>query len=163
MGTDIHGYWEIKTKDGEWIAIRHVQSKRNYEWFSIIGGVRGGTDLWKIPPWNRGIPQNASLAWKDYAGHPQNDLHSTTWLTLKEVHQALEFHLDEITRWKEIEPFDRDSVIPVKIPHESEFVESLIFGWNNKDLDLPWMLEIKKWMFSKDLYECARMVVGFDS
>jgi hypothetical protein len=40
MGCDIHGVWECKLANGDWVAFKHISDERSYEWFGILSGVR---------------------------------------------------------------------------------------------------------------------------
>ena len=159
MGCDIHGFWEVKDHTGNWIAIRTVNPQRNYMWFGIIAGVRGGPDIGTA---GRGIPDNASGAYKDMIDDWGVDLHSHTWLTGSEVSKACkELNTRMVEAYNDIQddPYE-------EVPGPDDAVDQLIVGWgNNRDnIAWNWFGKLRDLMYpSGDINDCLRMVVCFDS
>jgi len=175
MGTDIHGFWEVQTAVNNWVAVKHVKDIRNYLWFSIIGGVRGACvwpDIGKMkfniqsPPWFRGIPENASSRWKQYA---KGDwLHSSTWLTVEEVTKANKIWKNDSIDDLYHHSYSTETPVPQhlrddyeKILIKTTVIEQLFIGQN---IEFPWFGTVNDLVYKKySLNECIRMVVGFDS
>lgn len=96
MGCDIHPYLEVHDKEtGQWVVIERLESSRNYLWFGIIAGVRNEKVQCIDTP--RGLPADASLLVQRQLGDDDNrDLHSHSYITLKEISQAWRIFLYEL-------------------------------------------------------------------
>lgn len=159
MGCDIHGFWEVKDHTGNWIAFRTINPGRNYMWFGIIAGVRGGPDIGTA---SRGVPDDASGAYKDMVDEWGVDLHSHTWLTSNEVQKACE----ELNN-RMVEAYN-DPVESVyeEVPHLDDTVDQLIVGWgsNHDNIAWNWFGKLRDLMYpSGTVNNCLRLVVCFDS
>ena len=154
MGCDIHGYWEVKDHTGNWMAFENINEIRNYMWFGIIAGVRGGPDIGTA---NRGIPPDPSGAYQDMLDDCGDDLHSHTWLTPKEVAEAcqeLNNRMIEAYNDPHPEPYEDvpglDTTLRRILPHSLA--------------DWPWFGNLKDLMMpGAELNESLRLVVCFDS
>ena len=171
MGTDIHGFWEVCTPDGSWVAFRDIgYVGRNYRWFGLAAGVRmaywpeeaeGGE------PWDRGVPSDASSAWKLYVEHYGITMHSKTWLTLGEVGYINKLDNDlEEDSYSELDVSESSQDGFLLLPCEDDSVTELIVSWDTclKQEVLPvsktlWELRDP----SKPFNECIRLMIGFDS
>ena len=159
MGCDIHGFWEVKDHTGNWMAIDTINPQRNYIWFGIIAGVRGGPDIGTA---QRGIPENPSGAYKDMMDEWGVDLHSSTWLTRAEVLKAME----ELNR-RLAESYNEPAEVAYEcVPDLQTKLSQIIVGWgDNKDnIAWNWYGTVQELMYpGGDINECVRMVVCFDS
>lgn len=158
MGADIHGFWEVKDHTGNWMAIDTVNSQRNYIWFGIVAGVRGGPDIGTA---NRGIPTNPSGAYRDLLDAWGSDLHSHTWLTREEVIEAC-----DALNTRLVEAYNEPRVDPYElIPYNDTRLNQIIVGWGNHDqVSWDWFGTINDLMHpSGDINSNTRMVICFDS
>ena len=164
MGCDIHGFWEVKTKTGAWIAFREVNDTRSYDWFGLIAGVRTGNRE-TCETAGRGIPDDVGAAWRDYCDRWGDNLHSKTWLYPDEIAAAnVEFKII-------CEKYDDegDSNLIPRIDHEpvpqvSDMVPQLFVGAQRGDVNsYPWAGTLGEVAGSDDLTGRLRMVVGFDN
>ena len=157
MGTDIHGYWEIRDHDNEWVAIKPINDNRNYLWFGIIAGVRNSI-YWDNhnEPWDRGMPKDASHMCKYLMAG--NWHHNATWLTLEEIKIANEVWKKES---REYYSFTRDEPTYEPILTPESIISNLFIS--NK-ITLKWAGPIGD-IISRDhpFEECIRMVCTFDS
>jgi hypothetical protein len=160
MGCDIHGFWEVKDHTGNWMAINTINSGRNYEWFGVIAGVRGGPDIGTA---HRGVPEDASAAYRNMVDRWGDDLHSHTWLTPPEVQKACqEMNRRSVESYNE--EFDAYGYEP--IPEPDTKVTQLIVSRTNlgDDVTLNWHGSIKDLMRPNGIIEnCVRFVVCFDN
>jgi len=161
MGCDIHGFWEVKDHTGNWMAIDTINPGRNYDWFGIIAGVRGGPDIGTA---HRGVPDDASGAYRDMVDAWGVDLHSHTWLSPSEVQGAChELGRLSIERYND----DRhDDGLYEPIPMLNTNVTQLIVSWGQSDSDVAWDWygTVKELMIpGGNIEDCVRMVVCFDS
>lgn len=166
MGTDIHGFWELKHKSGNWIAVRQINKIRNYVWFGIIADVRIRNDGFQADHHHRGIPDDSSQAWLDYAkpGYPDWDmwLHDCTWLTISEVVECNK-------RFKKNRYFSYDAVDPEREPilKANEVLKRVWFSYDvmsPQDTSILWPEKVSDFIGSDKLDDTnARIVVGFDS
>lgn len=159
MGADIHGFWEVKDHTGNWIAIDTINSQRNYMWFGIIAGVRGGPS---IGTELRGVPSDASGAYRDLLDEWGVDLHSHTWLSISEVREACV----ELNR-RMAESYNEPSESPYEfIPAEDMNITQLIVSWGRRNAgpSLSWYGTLKELMCKTgDINSNVRMVLCFDS
>jgi len=159
MGCDIHGFWEVKDHTGNWIAFQTVNPERNYTWFGIIAAVRGGPDIGTA---SRGVPGDASGAYKDMVEAWGVDLHSHTWLTSNEVHKACgEFSNRMVEAYSESYEEAYEDV-----PAPDDNVDQLIVGWgdNRDNIAWTWFGKLKDLMYpGGTTNDCLRMVICFDS
>jgi len=159
MGCDIHGFWEVKDHTGNWIAFRTINPGRNYMWFGIIAGVRGGPDIGTT---SRGVPDDASGAYRDMVDEWGVDLHSHTWLTSSEVQKAcgeLSNRMVEAYNESHEEAYE-------EVPQLDDTVDQLIVGWgdNHDNIAWNWFGKLKDLMYpGGTLNNCLRMVICFDS
>lgn len=162
MGADIHGFWEVKDHTGNWMAIDTVNPARNYMWFGIIAGVRGGPDIGTA---HRGIPEKLSGAYRDLLDDWGADLHSHTWLSIDEVQEAckeLNNRLVEAYNDPYDDPYE-------SIPYEDMKLSQLIIGWGSTTGDREhiawdWFGTLQELMApTGDIKTDVRMVVCFDS
>lgn len=167
MGTDIHGYWELKTSEGVWVAFRLVNEGRNYPWFGILANVRGHHLLKEQREWTaRGMPPDPSDAWHTYtfSGTKHKSwLHNHTWLTYDEVLQANNL-LREIDRRDWIA--ERSSYLTVyePVPAADDEVAQLYLGSREgKPTHLPWFGQLSDLVPPHEFSKRLRMVVAFDS
>ncbi len=160
MGCDIHGFWEVKDHTGNWMAIDTINPGRNYDWFGAIAAVRGGPDIGTA---GRGVPDDASGAYRDMVDQWGVDLHSHTWLTPSEVQEACqEMNRRSIGSYNE--EFDVHGY--EIIPKLDTNVTQLIISWQNEmgDTAWDWYGTVKDLMFSGGtIEECVRFVACFDS
>ena len=88
MGTDIHGWVEVKRNEKYgWEAIIFISDfiHRNYDMFGCLFGVRNYAGFRPIAP-DRGLPND--ISWyveKDYKEWYDDGAHSVTWITWKEI------------------------------------------------------------------------------
>ena len=159
MGADIHGFWEVYDHTGNWIAVDVINSQRNYMWFGIIAGVRGGPSIGTD---HRGIPPDASGAYRDLVDEWKDDLHSHTWLSIKEVEEACV----ELNR-RMVEAYNSPSEVPYEfIPTEDMNITQLIVTWgsNIAEPGINWCGTLKELMSKAgDINSNVRMVLCFDS
>ena len=182
MGTDIHGFWEARMKDGSWVAVRDISDGyRNYEWFGIIAGVRRPVRWGKgvLEPWLRGVPGDASTAWKEYTDPWGSDMHGKTWLTLDEVRIAKKMYIDHAEpEWREYKVYHLDDPESYEsdpeyrflvIPTPQMHIEELTMGVNCEDhsfsqVTIPWQNTLDSIVDpDRPFNECVRLVIGFDS
>lgn len=107
MGCDIHIVLERRNTDtGEWVGVRDYRgfsarlldfevdkrgygyawfslSQRDYSFFNDLCGVRGGGSSFGFP--RRGLPEDASSLSRMYLSEDDPDLHSHSWLDMKEL------------------------------------------------------------------------------
>lgn len=106
MGCDIHPAIEVaeSLKDPEWYRWKFVampDRSRNYEFFSLLAGVRGEHEAWIEP---RGLPERVDWATRSsddglgVTGVVNGD-HTGSWFTLEEARKfALPPEASEYTR-----------------------------------------------------------------
>ncbi len=84
MGTDIHGYIEIRQDDGTWATRDDISEHvgRNYEMFGLLFDVRNYANYIPIAPF-RGIPLDVSDAFRSTRW--EDDAHSDSWITYQEI------------------------------------------------------------------------------
>lgn len=162
MGTDIHGYWELKTGDDAWVAFREVNGGRFYRWFGVIAGIRAPVILEETKRWAaRGMPPNPSAAWRTYTLIDSKDdfswLHGHTWLTYDEVSLATELYLSPTAR-------DYDERLPERLPMPDDELEQLyVVGDKGKPTIIPWFGKLSELVPPEQMSDRIRMVVAFDS
>lgn len=163
MGCDIHGFWEVKTKTGAWIAFREVNDARSYGWFGLIAGVRTGNRE-TCETAGRGIPDDVGSAWRDYCDGWGNDLHSKTWLTAEEVIAANAEFKKELEKYKEDGQDEYTITDYESIPAASDMVPQLYVGMSRDNVNkYPWMGALNEVAGIDDLTDRLRIVIGFDS
>lgn len=89
MGCDIHPIIEYRERDDDWDIVAIPDHTRNYEFFSLVAGVRGEHEAWVEP---RGLPKK-DYAY-DYETYVDGD-HTPSWFTLEEAER---FQLPEDVR-----------------------------------------------------------------
>ena len=178
MGTDIHGYWEVRMKDGKWVAFKDIgDGFRDYTFFGILAGVRR-PEPWKdlSEPWERGMPSNPSEAWANYVESWGPDLHSRTYLTYDEAKTAKKMRIHLMESYSRSSQTDHDWETELTedffvIPGPDFHIESLYMGMVYSEdeayivpQELPWQLSLKETVDpTKPFEECIRLVIGFDS
>ena len=86
MGCDIHTVVEIKNANGNWIGIDEVPkefSDRNYSTFAFLADVRNSFNTKGFKP--KGWPEDMSEISKEMKEKWEDDGHSPSFLTLKEL------------------------------------------------------------------------------
>jgi hypothetical protein len=164
MGCDIHGFWEVKTKSGAWIAFREVNDSRSYDWFGLIAGVRTGNRE-TCETAGRGVPDDVGAAWRDYCAGLGADLHSKTWLYPDEIAAAnVEF---KIICEKYNDEGDSNLILRIDhepIPQVSDMVPQLYVGMSRDNVNkYPWTGTLDAVAGTDDLTGRLRVVIGFDS
>lgn len=160
MGTDIHGYWELKTSEGVWVAFRLVNEGRNYPWFGILANVRGHHLLKEQREWTaRGMPPDPSDAWHTYTF--SGTKHNHTWLSYDEVLQANNL-LRELD-WSV--NAEKSSILTdyELVPAADDEVTQLYLGGKGKPTHLPWFGQLSDLVPPHEFSKRLRMVVAFDS
>lgn len=132
MGCDIHMGVEVR-RDGVWTARAKMNTEypgehyreweepydgRNYDLFAILANVRNGRGFAGILTGGgfnpiaepRGIPEDASPEYRDWAGEMGGDGHSHSWFTVAELmaydwtqitsHRGYVSNCKEFARWK---------------------------------------------------------------
>jgi len=164
MGCDIHGFWEVKTKTGAWIAFREVNDSRSYDWFGLIAGVRTGNRE-TCETAGRGVPDDVGAAWRDYCAGWGANLHSKTWLYPDEIAAAnVEF---KIICEKYEDEVDSNLILIIDhepIPQASDMVPQLYVGSQRDNINsYPWTGTLDAVAGTDDLTDRLRVVIGFDS
>ena len=165
MGIDINGYWEVRDHTDNWMAVKFINRRRNYHWFNIVGGVHGQVE-WKqentCEPWHRGMPLDASIAWRQYL--EQDCFHGATWLSQNEVvianniwrRTAARHHLADDVNWEKI--------VNVTMPLECLHVGFSSSSQPWSEIILPWCGTVGDLISQEEPPEqCIRMVIAFDS
>ena len=148
MGCDIHGYWELRNADGVWVAFREVNFNRSYAWFAIIADVRSsGPRKPHHPTARRGVPKDASAAWRTYTSYGETGLHSHTWLTYDEVAAANR----------------RMDVPKERLPTLDDDVEQIFAMGPDMPTRLPWFGNLSEVVGDQPLNDCLRLVIAFDN
>lgn len=158
MGADIHGFWEVRDHTGNWMAIDTINPQRNYMWFGIIAGIRGGPDIGTA---GRGVPPSPSGAYRDLLDTWGVDLHSHTWLSRREVIEACKELDNRMT-----ESYNETVETPYEvIPNSDTTLNQLIVGWGDREhIAWDWFGTLKDLMSKTgDINSNIRMVVCFDS
>ncbi|MCK4827413.1 hypothetical protein KA005_67400 [bacterium] len=83
MGCDIHGFLEVRNRDGIWKVKDKIPGDRNYDWFGVLAGVRNYVNTIPIAE-SRGVPIDASIKARKRIDSWDMDGHSHSWLTLKD-------------------------------------------------------------------------------
>jgi hypothetical protein len=149
MGCDIHGFWELRTPEGTWVAFREINMMRSYMWFGIIAGVRSLVHTSTTA--GRGIPDDASAAWRTYAGVGGYGLHSHTWLSYDEVDNANQLMRAESRKAHET------------LPTLSDEVERIYALGHDYPTTIPWFGTLSELIKEQTLSDCLRIVVAFDN
>lgn len=91
MGCDIHGpYVEVSSDGKDWSLVAEFQIHRDYSLFALLADVRNGEGLKHLKV--KGCPTNLSWNLRDAA--LCSDLHSHSWLDLKEAKEFLKTYED---------------------------------------------------------------------
>lgn len=162
VGTDIHGYWELKTDDDIWVAFRGVNEGRYYQWFGVIAGIRAAVVFEETKRWaGRGMPPTPSAAWRTYTLVDSKDdfswLHGHTWLTYDEVNLA-----NELYKHNFLELRDQEIVEPLPLP-DDEISQLYLAGERGKPTPLPWFGKLSELVPPEQMSARLRLVVAFDS
>lgn len=162
VGTDIHGYWELKTDDDIWVAFRGVNEGRYYRWFGVIAGIRSPTIPEESKIWHaRGMPPNPSAAWQTYTLiADKNDfswLHGHTWISYDEMQLANELYIQN-ANWSD----DRELPEPLPTP-DDEITQLYLAGARGKPTPLPWFGKLSELVPPSQMSDRLRLVVAFDS
>ncbi|WP_139997451.1 hypothetical protein [Paenibacillus paridis] len=135
MGTDIHVYIEqrINKDQTEWISVdewlytpylggvgvqKHLWEDRNYLLFAILADVRNRYNIHPISL-PKGLPDNASPEVKNQSDIENEDAHTRSWLTLKEL---LEYDWMQKMEDDNNEMFSLEALV---IPFVNEFIPRL--------------------------------------
>lgn len=136
MGCDIHTHWEMKI-NGKWHFIGRSYGHRNYNWFTVIAGVRDYEDegAYYMP---RGLPDNLDQVTLDIINREKNsdpeiveenfDYHNHSYLNLAELEKCVS-----------------------------------VYQTNNETLDEPERLDTFREMLNLSFVEDIRMVFFFDN
>lgn len=81
MGCDVHPLIEYRDFDNWWSPAAIPNRERNYEFFSLLAGVRGEYEPWVEP---RGFPEN-SYSYNYGKDGIVNGDHTPSWFTLEEA------------------------------------------------------------------------------
>jgi hypothetical protein len=136
VGCDIHGVWECKLPNGDWVAFKHINDERSYEWFGILSGVRRHGPRCNSIEWDprREPAADVGAYWKDICVKWGRDFHRHTLVSILALRQAS----DEYKRSAETddEPGD-DGTIEDHEPEPSldDIVENIIVGFGGFDDD----------------------------
>jgi hypothetical protein len=86
MGCDIHCYCEIEL-EGQWHLYDQIKIERDYELFGAMAGVRRPEEMmFKV----KGLPPDCSKVVRLESIRRGDDIHSHSWLSLKEIAKVLE-------------------------------------------------------------------------
>lgn len=83
MGCDIHGFLEVRDRNGKWKIKDRIPDDRVYDWFGVLAGVRNYVDTKPIAEL-RGSPIDVSTRGAKRIAHWGMDGHSHSWLSLKD-------------------------------------------------------------------------------
>jgi hypothetical protein len=90
MGSDIHLHTEIKV-NGVWHHYSNPRISRDYDLFAKLADVRNDDEITPIAE-PRGLPDDLSFTTKFDADYWGRDGHSHSWLTGKELAEALRWY-----------------------------------------------------------------------
>lgn len=91
MGRDIHGVWECKLPNGEWVVFKEINDSRNYTWFGIIARVQwldAREERYSIPWDPRDFDGGTGAYWTGYCEAWGLDLHSHSRVSWDDVYAA---------------------------------------------------------------------------
>jgi hypothetical protein len=85
--------WEPYGDNTQFLA--QPSDGRNYDWFAILADVRNGRGFAGVKTGDgfvpiaepRGVPEDATQEWKEYVEQWKYDMHSQSWLTLKDFEE----------------------------------------------------------------------------
>jgi hypothetical protein len=86
MGADIHGVWECKLPNGQWVAFKEINLIRNYSWFGIISGVRGDGPRCESIEWDPRRERDAGEYWLTTCEHA--GYHGHTLVSIPALREA---------------------------------------------------------------------------
>jgi hypothetical protein len=145
MGCDIHVYVEVKVK-GKWVLINAPYIRRNYDLFAKMANVRNYENIKPISE-PKGLPENISDGTKLYLDIWEDDAHSASWLSPKEM-GGLQDWLDEM------EPKTDYSINHTRNHYEKEF--GYLFG-NSIDGFIKYPQDQPEWL------QDVRVIFWFDN
>lgn len=166
MGCDVHGFWELKTPEGVWVAFELINDSRSYWWFGIIANVRRTTPECQTA--DRGVPEDCSAAWRQYTDSAGSDLHSHTWLTPDEVIRAnrrlfLEYRQEDERATTTEEISDAHSYHEVVPTVKTEVSRIFLPGPDGYYTEMTWTGTLEENIGTQDIAGRLRMVVAFDN
>jgi hypothetical protein len=97
MGCDIHGFFEIKDKNGKWKVLKEIAGDRDYWWFSVIANVRNDGDIVPISG-PRGEPDDPTPEIEHMYEEWGADLHSESYLDHKEITSAWKKYIKHLEK-----------------------------------------------------------------
>ena len=132
MGCDITIHCEYKDKNGKWrncddffwnpenkeYECVEIYSGRNYELFGVLAGVRDNS-LPQITE-RKGFPEDASEVTKAFYKEWENEAHSMSWLTLREL---LDYKKKRKKKYKKLSKINKPKLYPDYWNGMSEGVE----------------------------------------
>jgi len=135
MGCDIHGVWECLLPNGHWVAFRHINDTRNYEWFGVLSGVRGrgprcGGRFWDPRDFERDL-QVVGGFWFDLCRTFGNDMHSHTLAQASDIKEANRVAREAMVGVI-ITPIISPDADYEPIPCPTDHVDELWLGWDMK-------------------------------
>jgi hypothetical protein len=112
MECDIHIVLERKCPvqgSKKWVGwarfVSYTLAQRNYAFFNALCGVRGSGSEFGHEP--RGIPEDASDMTQACIGEDDGDLHSHSWLTIRELVPCLAAHWGDADKQPQEYVFER--------------------------------------------------------
>lgn len=176
MGCDIHGVWECRLSNGDWVAFGRINDERSYEWFGILSGVRRDGPRCDAIEWDprREPADYVGIYWLDICKSWDLDFHSHALVSIPALLQANKEYIKAIKDNEGYEEVDDHE----RIPSLDDIVEKILIGFggfdeNGKGLDravtmgIPlrdvMMLGPAATIDDPDVISRIRMVVAYDN
>ena len=134
MGCDIHGVWECRLPNGDWVAFKRIDDTRSYEWFGILSGVRRDGPRCDAIEWDprREQADYVGSYWLDICNLWGPDLHSHTLVSIPALRQANRAYIKAM---KENEDYEEHEEVDEHetVPSLDDVVEKILVGFGGFD------------------------------